>query len=89
MVALSGVVVVSVVMESLISGFPTLFKVWLVLPIIATLITLYFAWKTIGVWKDRLLATVWARIRYSIVALGALFMVWFYWYWNILGFQYL
>ncbi|MDH3363451.1 MAG: beta-lactamase family protein [Gammaproteobacteria bacterium] len=88
-VVVLGVIVVSAVMDSLINGLPPLLKAWLVLPIIATVATLYLAYKTVVVWKDRLLATVWARIRYSIVALAGLFMAWFYWYWNILGFQYL
>ena len=62
---------------------------WLFLPIIASLATLYFAYKTLGVWKDGLLASGWARVRYSIVLLAALFPTWFYWLFNILGFQYL
>lgn len=88
-VAAVGAVVLSIVMDDLFGGLTTMFKAWLILPIIATLATLYFAWKTIMVWREGLLASVWARVRYSIVALSALFAVWFYWYWNILGFQYL
>lgn len=86
---LIGAVVVSIVMKSLIDGFPTLFKVWLVLPIVVTVASLYLLFRTVGVWRAGLLSGVWARIRYSIVTLGALFMAWFYYYWNILGFQYL
>ena len=88
-VALVGAVVLSIVMDDLFSGLTMLFKAWLVLPIIATLVTLYFVYKTVVVWKDGLLASAWARVRYSIVTLSALFAAWFYWYWNILGFQYM
>ena len=84
-----GAVVVSIVMDNLINGFPSLFKAWLVLPIVATLATLYLVYSTVVVWRFGTLAGVWARLRYTSVALAALFMGWFYWYWNILGFQYL
>ena len=89
LVVVLGAVVVSIVMDDLIDGFPTLFKVWLVLPIIATLATAWLAYSTVVVWSAGVLAGVWARIRYTFVALAALFLAWFYWYWNILGFQYL
>jgi hypothetical protein len=49
---------------------------------------LYLLYTTVRAWMQRLLGGFWARMRYSVVALCALFMCWFYWYWNILGFQY-
>ena len=69
-------------------GFRAL-KLWLVLPIVATLAGLYAAWGCYRVWTGRLLGGAWARLRYSLAAACALFMCWFYAYWNILGFQYL
>jgi hypothetical protein len=84
-----GAVVVSIVMKSRIAGFPLAFKLWLILPIIATLASLYLVYRALLVWQKGLLAGVWARIRFTIVVLCALFMCWFYWYWNILGFKYL
>ncbi len=84
-----GVVVVSIVMQDLINGFPPLFKAWLVLPILAVIVTVYLVLKTTSVWRDSLFGGVWARMRYTVVTLAAVFMSWFYWYWNILGFQYL
>lgn len=89
LVVLAGAVVLSVVMDSLFRGIPTLFKVWLVLPILATLAGLYLLYRTIGVWRGGLLAGTWSRVRYTAVALAALFMCWFYYFWNILGFQYM
>ena len=88
-VFLLGAVVVSIVMEDLINGFPPLFKAWLVLPIVAVIATLYLVFKSAAVWRDRLFGGVWARIRYTVVVLAAVFLSWFYWYWNILGFKYL
>lgn len=89
LVVVSGAIVVSVIADNLIDGFPILFKVWLVLPILATIASFYLLYRTYGVWKDALLSGIWARIRYSVVTLAALFMAWFFYYWNILGFQYL
>jgi CubicO group peptidase (beta-lactamase class C family) len=88
LVAVTGVIVVSIVSDDLIAGLPLLFKLWLLLPILATLASVYVLYQTAVVWRQGLLASIWWRIRYLVVALCALFMCWFYWYWNILGFQY-
>jgi hypothetical protein len=85
----AGIIIVSIISDNLINGFPPVFKVWLVMPIIATLSSLYLLYCTVGVWKDKLFASVWARVRYTFVALAGLFLAWFYYYWNILGFQYM
>jgi hypothetical protein len=84
-----GAVVVSIVADNLINGFPIVFKLWLILPIISTLASIYLLLRTVGVWKHKLFAGVWARTRFTIVTLCALSMTWFYFFWNILGFQYM
>jgi CubicO group peptidase (beta-lactamase class C family) len=89
LVVVVGAVVVSIVMDSLISGFPPLFKLWLILPIVATVCSFYLFYRCFQVWQQKLLAGVWARVRFTIIPLAAVFMCWFYYYWNILGFQYL
>ncbi|HEX5787123.1 MAG TPA: serine hydrolase domain-containing protein [Woeseiaceae bacterium] len=89
LVVVAGVIVISIVQEDLFGGIPVLFKLWLVLPVVATLAGLYLAWRAVGVWRDRLYGGAWPRVRHTVVALCALFMCWFYWYWNILGYQYL
>jgi hypothetical protein len=89
LVLIVGVIVISVVQDRIYSEIPLLLKAWLVLPVIATLAGLYLAFRTIGVWRGGLLAGTWARLRYSVIALCGLFMCWFYWFWNILGWQYL
>lgn len=86
---LSGVVVISAVSDSLFSGLPLAVKLWLVLPIIAFVAGLYLLYKTLFVWLQGLLGGFWARIRYTVVTLCGLFMCWFYWFWNILGWQYM
>jgi hypothetical protein len=86
---IAGGIVLAVVADRMFSEVPGLFKAWLVLPILATLAGLYLLARTWGVWRRKLLSGTWARARYTVVTLSALFMCWFYWYWNILGFQYL
>jgi hypothetical protein len=81
--------VISIVQDQLFGGIPLLFKLWLVLPIVATLAGLYLLYRTFIVWRQAVFGSLWARLRYTVVALSALFMCWFYYYWNILGYQYL
>jgi CubicO group peptidase (beta-lactamase class C family) len=88
LVVIAGAVVISIVGEDLFGGIPLLFKLWLILPIIATVTGLYLLYRTFEVWKQGLLAGAWARARFSVVTVSAVAMCWFYWYWNILGFQY-
>jgi CubicO group peptidase (beta-lactamase class C family) len=88
LVVVAGVIVISIVKDSLFTGIPFLFKAWLVLPIVATVAGLYLLYRMFVAWRQGLLGGTWPRLRYTVVALCALFMCWFYWYWNILGFQY-
>jgi len=87
-VLIAGVIVISIVEDRLFMEIPLLFKLWLVLPIVAALAGAYLLYRTFGVWKDKQLGGFWARSRYTVVTLSAVFMCWFYYYWNILGFQY-
>lgn len=89
LVIISGVVVMTIVQDSMFNEIPTLLKVWLVMPIIAVITCVWLLLKLVVVWKDGLLAGLWARLRYTVIALCGLFMIWFFWFWNILGFQYL
>lgn len=67
---------------------PTIFKVGLVLPLLATLAAFYNAYLSVEIWRGGLFTSVWARVRHTVVAFMGLFLVWFYYYWNLLGFQY-
>ncbi|MGK2925866.1 MAG: serine hydrolase domain-containing protein, partial [Lysobacterales bacterium] len=88
LVVVAGVIVISLVADQMFTRIPLLFKLWLVLPILAFLAGLWLLFRTWGVWSGGLLTGTWARVRYTVVTLSALFMCWFYWYWNILGFQF-
>jgi len=85
---ISGLIVISMVMERLMSEIPLALKLWLTLPIIATLMGIYLLYRTIVVWKAGSLTGSWARIRFTVITLCALFMCWFYYFWNILGYQF-
>ncbi len=82
-------IVLLLVGDQLGTKIPTLFTISLVFPIIATLAGLYHLYQTYLVWNNGLCDGIWARIRFSIVAACSLFMCWFYYFWNIIGFQYL
>jgi len=82
------VIVMIAVGEQMFAEIPLLFKIWLLFPILATLAGIYVFYNAVLVWKDRLYGSVLARVRYSAVAASALFMCWFYYFWNILGFNY-
>ena len=88
LVLIVGAIVMTVAGGSLFSEIPLSFKLWLVLPVIATVMGIYLFIRMIGVWMKGRLGGVWARIRYTLVALCALLMCWFYFFWNILGWQY-
>ncbi len=88
LVVIIGAIVVTIVADQMFTRIPLLFKLWLVLPILAFIAGLYLAYRTLAVWRQGLLVNSWARVRYTLVTLSAVFMCWFYWFWNILGFQY-
>ncbi len=83
-----GMIVLTLVGDRLGTEIPTLFSLWNWLPIIATLAGLYHIYNTVLVWKDGLLSGNFARVRYTFVTVGALFMCWFYYFWNMIGFKY-
>ena len=88
-VLVSGAIVLSIVGDSLFSGIPLTFKLWLITPIIAVLATLHLVYRNVLAWQRGSLGGMWARIRLTVVTLCALFMTWFYYYWNLLGWQYM
>jgi CubicO group peptidase (beta-lactamase class C family) len=88
LVVITGAVVLMIVQDRLFTEIPALFKAWLLLPIIATAAGLYLLVRAVLVWRNGVLPGTWARLRFTVVTACALFMCWFYYYWNILGFQY-
>ena len=84
-----GIIALSVDGDTLFSiGFTPLMKFWLLFPILATIAGGYQIYQSVIVWKNNYWG-IWKRIRFSIISLCCLFMIWFYYYWNILGYNYL
>ncbi|WP_417317784.1 serine hydrolase domain-containing protein [Emcibacter sp.] len=54
----------------------------------ATLAAFYHLLRAVLVWREGLFSGWWARTRYTVVTVCALLMAWFYFYWNIFGFNY-
>jgi len=86
---LSAAIVTISIGDALYAEIPTSFKLMLVLPVLAFLAGVYQLIKTAQVWYSGLLSSIWERLHYSLVTLAGCFMCWFYWFWNILGFQYM
>ena len=86
---IAAFLVVSSYGMELFNHLPFAFKAMVIMPILAFITGLYHVYKFVAVWKESLLGTIWARLRYGVITICAVFMCWFYWFWNILGFQYL
>lgn len=75
-------------MPELFYAIPLSLKVGLVFTLLASAAALYHAYQSVLVWRTPLLQGVWARLRHTIISLIGLVMIWFFWYWNLLGFSY-
>ena len=83
----SVAVIVSAAGDDLFFDIPTTLTVALVLPIVTTILTAGVAYFAVLSWKE----AYWTRLRrlhYTLFAVLAVGLAWFYWYWNVLGVQY-
>jgi len=80
-------IIVSSAGEDLFSGFPPTLTAALMLPILITILTVGVLVFAVLVWKEGFW-TRFRRIHYTLFAIFAVGLVWFYWYWNVLGVQY-
>ena len=74
--------------DDIMYAVPTLLKFVLLLPLLAVVAALYHLFYSIRVWQLNLFTGIGARVRYNIVTLAALSLIWFYVYWNLLGGRY-
>jgi hypothetical protein len=74
--------------QALMYEIPLFLKIALVFPILAAFAAVYHVYQLLNVWRHGLLRSVWTRMRYGVITFCAVFMVWFYYYWNFLGFNY-
>jgi len=80
-------IIVSSAGEALFSGFPPSLTAALMLPILTSILTLGVAVCAVLIWKNGYW-TRFRRVHYTLFAVFAVGLVWFYWYWNVLGVQY-
>jgi len=73
--------------EDLFFGFPASLTAALMVPIVTSILTVGVAVLAVLVWRKGYW-TPFRRVHYTLFALFAVGLVWFYWFWNILGVQY-
>ena len=79
--------VLAVYQAELFSEIPFMFKAALLFPNLAAIAGLATAWFAVKAWREG----YWRRgrrIHFTLVAFASVFMAWFYFYWNFLGFNY-
>jgi len=82
-----GGVVASTGVDSLIARIPTSLKVSLILPLVFVGLTAALLVMTARAWQARFW-TLGRRVVFSLVTLAATVLSVFFWYWNILGWQF-
>ncbi len=83
---ISLVVIISQHQSNLLFNIPGSFKMAILLPDLAAILTIGMVYHMIKCWTDG----YWRlgrRIHYTLVSLAGVFMVWFYYYWNVYGVQ--
>jgi len=83
----SAVVIVTAEGIEIFYGIPATLTAALVLPILTSLLTVGVAVFVPLAWRGRYWTTG-RRVHYTLFAVMAVAYVWFYFYWNVLGFQY-
>jgi CubicO group peptidase (beta-lactamase class C family) len=68
-------------------GVPLIYRLVLVLPIIAAVLTIGALVYTVLAWKDSYWGIAW-RVYYTLVTLAAVAFVWFLNFWNLLGWRF-
>ena len=68
-------------------GVPPEIKALLWIPMVTAVVAGAVFCFAVWAWKRRSWS-VWGRLHYSVIAAAALVFVWFFAYWNLLGFRY-
>lgn len=74
--------------DDMIFEIPMSIKIALWFALLATAAVIIQFLYLFKVWQHKAFKNTLARIRYSFVTLSGLYMVWFFYYWNLLGFNY-
>lgn len=62
-------------------------KLFLVLPLLVVLLTSLLTAKTIAIWYNRQFSVI-SRLLFSMIPLAAIILSWFFYHWNLLGWQF-
>ena len=76
----------SIYEETLAANVPTALYLTMILPNIAVLLAIAMVWCAVKCWQN----AYWRlgrRIHFTLVTLAAVYMSWFFYYWNMLGIQ--
>ena len=68
-------------------GVPPKIMALLWIPIVTTVLTGVVLFFALRAWRRRMWSK-WGRVHYSLIAVAGLAFVWFFVYWNLLGFHY-
>ena len=80
------ILVIAVHQQSLLGEIPFAFKAMLALPVGFTLLAMVLAVMTVRAWRGRFWSPA-RRIHLTLVALAAVAVSWFFFQWNIIGWQ--
>jgi len=83
---ISAIAVVSYYQWTLFTEIPLAFTMALILPNLAAIAAVVVIWFAIRAWREGFW-NLGRRIHYSLVAAAGLFLIWFCYYWNLLGVQ--
>ena len=78
--------VLSIYEDSIYSEIPSALYLTMILPNIAVLLAIGMVWCAVKCWQN----AYWRlgrRIHFTLVTLAAVYMSWFFYYWNMLGIQ--
>ncbi|MCQ8876978.1 beta-lactamase family protein [Pseudoalteromonas shioyasakiensis] len=74
--------------DDMVFKIPLGMKIALCFALLATAAVIVQLRYLLVVWQQKAFKNTLARVRYSLVTLSGLYMVWFFYYWNLLGFNY-
>ncbi len=73
--------------EAIVFGISDSVKALLFLPLISVLLTLMLLFNTFNIWR-RGESGIWSRLWYTLITVLSATLLWQFWFWNFLGFNY-
>lgn len=73
--------------EAIVFGMSESVKALLFLPLVSVLLTLMLLFNTFNIWR-RGQSGIWSRLWYTLLTVLSVALLWQFWFWNFLGFNY-